>query len=222
MKMTMKNNKIRMLTAAALMAATQIATAGVIASLDLAPSYTDMRASFQANTLLANDYVENGLLFKYSGIGSNAGCGFEGVNCYDAPEELSPAFSGNYMATSGNNAYISVRRADGEDFYGIQFAAGSGYANLHGYWQAYKDSVLTGAGNFSVPSPDAGTVLSLHDWQGFDEVRYFAFSSANRTSGFSAAAIDEVMVDVPEPASLLLVGVGLLTLAGLRRRESQR
>lgn len=204
----------RAIAASALAAAASSACAAVASSFDGAALYTDARASFEGNTRLANDYVENGLQFRFTGIGNNAGCGYAGINCYDAVDEMSPAFSGNYFATSGNNAYISVRRLDGLDMVGIAFAAGSGYASLNGYWQTWNDSVLTGSGNFSRP---AGAVLALADWQGFDEVRYFAFSGPNRQAGFSAAAIDDVSVDVPEPASIALVAAGLIGLAGLRR-----
>lgn len=215
----MKQLTIRAIAAAAMLAAASTASAAVIASFGAAPGFSDARATFQANTLLANNYVENGLVFKYTGIGNNAGCGYAGVDCYDFPEDLSPAFSGNYMATSGNNAYISVRRADGQDFIGIQFAAGTGYLNLNGYWQAYNDNVLTGSGTFSRAH---GAVLSLRDVRGFDEIRYFAFSRSGSTAGFSSAAIDEVGVDLPEPGSIALVGAGLLGLAGLRRRRSDQ
>lgn len=215
----MKQLTIRAIAAAAMLAAASGACAAVISSLALAPVHTDARASFQANTTLANNYVEDGLVFKYTGIGNNGNCGYAGVNCYDFTQDLSPAFLGNYMSTSGNGAYISVRRTDGSDFYGIQFAAGSGYLNLNGYWQAYNDNVLTGAGTFS---RDPGAVLSLRDWRGFDEVRYFAFSRSGATSGFSSAAIDEVRADLPEPGSIALLGAGLLGLAGLRRRRSHK
>jgi hypothetical protein len=46
-------------------------------------------AHFDANTALANNYVENGLLFQFSGSANNNGCGYAGVICYDDPDELS-------------------------------------------------------------------------------------------------------------------------------------
>ncbi len=217
----MKNTMIQLLVGALAIGAASAASATVVQTFGantLARHVTNA-ADFQANTTLSNDYVEDGLLFHYSGSGNNAGCGFEGFDCYDYPTDLSPAFSGNYMATNGTNAYVSVRKADLSDFYGIEFAAGSGYMNLNGYWQTLNNNLVTGSGNFSQPE---GVVLALGDKAGFDEVRYFAFSSANKTSGFSAAAIDSVRVgDVPEPGSALLIGAGLLGLVGVRRKQQQ-
>lgn len=172
-------------------------------------------AHFDLNTALANDWVEDGLLFHASGYGANNGCGYAGVDCYDAVSDLSPAFAGNYMATSGMNAYISVRRADGANFFRIEFAAASGYRTLNGYWATYDNGLRTGSGNFTAPG---GAVLGLRDGAGFDEVRYFAFSTANRQAGYSAPALDEVRVGLPEPGSPALCAAALLGMAALRRR----
>jgi MYXO-CTERM domain-containing protein len=141
------------------------------------------------------------------------------VDCYDAVSELSPAFSGNYFATSGTNAYISVRRADGADFYRIEFAAGSGYQALNGYWATYADGQRTGSGNFSSPR---GAILGLVDGNGFDEVRYFAFSTANRQAGYSAPALDEVRVGLPEPTSPALWAAALAGMAAALRRRKRK
>ncbi|MPQ56567.1 PEP-CTERM sorting domain-containing protein [Duganella sp. FT27W] len=55
-----------------------------------------------------------------------------------------------------------------------------------------------------------------------DEVRFYAFSTANRTSGFSAAAIDNVRVlAVPEPQTWAML-MGGLALIGWRRRANRR
>lgn len=212
------NKTLRHLALAASLLAAGQASATVVATFGQGsavwnPVYS---ANFDSNTTLSNNYAEGGLLFSYTGSANNNGCGYAGIDCYDDPGELSPAFAGNYMATAGNNAYISIRRTDGSDFYNVEFAAGTGYLNLNGYWKTYNNGVQTGSGNFSKPD---GAILGLADVGGFDEVRYYAFATANRTSGFSAAAIDDVRVGLPEPASVLLMMTGLIGLGGLRRRS---
>lgn len=211
----------RLLCAAALALLAQGAGAAVLQTLGAGTAVGTVTnaAHFDLNTALANDWVEDGLSFHYSGYGANNGCGYAGADCYDAVSELSPAFDGNYLATSGMNAYISVRRADGADFHRIEFAAGSGYQALNGYWATYADGQRTGSGNFSSPR---GAILGLVDGNGFDEVRYFAFSTANRQAGYSAPALDEVRVGLPEPASPALCAAALAGMAAvLRRRKRQ-
>jgi hypothetical protein len=213
--------KIRLLCATALALACHAAGANVLQTFGAgtAVGMTTNVAHFDLNTALANDWVEDGLLFHFTGYGANNGCGYAGVDCYDAVSDLSPAFSGNYMATSGTNAYISVRKADGGDFYRIEFAAGSGYQALNGYWATYADGLRTGSGNFSAPR---GAVVGLGDGAGFDEVRYFAFSTPNRQAGYSAPALDEVRVGLPEPASPALCAVALLGMLAARRRNKRK
>ena len=111
------------------------------------------------------------------------------------------------------------RRADGADFYRIEFAAGSGYQALNGYWATYADGQRTGSGNFSSPR---GAILGLADGAGFDEVRYFAFSTANRQTGYSAPALDEVRIGLPEPASPALCAAALAGMAAVLRRRKRK
>jgi hypothetical protein len=216
----MKHLMIKMAVAGAVALAAGAASATVVQTLGVgsAVRLVTNSASFEDNTQLLNNYVEDGLLFRYVGTGNNNECGYAGFDCYDFPSDLSPAFAGNYLATGGTNSYISIRRADGQDFYGVEFAAGSGYGSLNGYWQTYDDGLRTGAGNFSAPR---GAVLGLLDSTGFDEVRYYAFSTANKQAGFSAPAIDEVRVNVPEPGTLALLGLGLFGVSLGRKRRAR-
>jgi hypothetical protein len=211
---------IKTTLAAAALAAAAGASASVVQSFGVGSAVKTVTntAHFELNTQLANDYVEDGLLFHYVGSDRNNECGYQGYDCYDYPTDLSSAFSGNYMATAGTNSYISIRKANLGDIYRLEFAVGSGYMNLNGYWKTYNNGAQTGAGNFSAGD---GTVLGLADSTGFDEVRYFAFSTANKQSGFSSPAIDEVRAGVPEPATLALFAGALLGMAGVRGRRKR-
>lgn len=179
-------------------------------------------ADFEANTGLASPWLEGGLLFSHTGLANdNGGCGYAGGNCVDlgAGETYSQAFSGNYFATAGMNAYLSIR-STAHDLNGIEFAVDSGYASIYLMWQTWLDGALTGSGRVSLGAAGVGDVLGLSDTLGFDEVRVYAFDSASDTSGYSAPAIDSVRAfALPEPGSLALAAVAGLGLASVRRRR---
>lgn len=177
-------------------------------------------ADFEANTNLDSPWSEGGLLFSHTSMANdNGGCGYAGEFCVDPGQSYSTAFSGNYFAATGNNAYLSIR-SEGHTLNGIEFAMDSGFANIYVMWQTWLDGVLTGNGKVSLGTAGDGGVLGLSDLAGFDEVRVYAFDSASDNSGYSAPAIDSVRAfTIPEPGSLALASLAGLGLIGARRRR---
>lgn len=178
-------------------------------------------ADFEANTALLNPWSEGGLRISHNGFANdNGGCGYAGALCVDPGQPYSQAFAGNYFATAGLNAYVSIA-SEGDPLRGIEFAADSGYLSIHLLWQTWRDGAMTGSGQVALGASGLGGVVGLRDEAGFDEVRVFAFDSASDTSGYSMAAIDRVRAfsnAVPAPASLALAGLALAGLALGRRR----
>ncbi|KQW51762.1 MULTISPECIES: hypothetical protein [unclassified Roseateles] len=180
-------------------------------------------ADFETNLNLDSPWSEGGLLFSHTGLDNdNGGCGYAGGNCVDlgAGESYSQAFTGNYFATAGTNAYLSIRSL-GAQLNGIEFAVDSGYLSIHVMWQTWLDGALTGSGRVSLGAAGVGDVLGLSDAVGFNEVRVYAFDSATDTAGYSVPAIDSVRAfTIAEPGSLALAALAGLGVAGLRRRRA--
>ena len=179
-------------------------------------------ADFEANTSLDSPWAEGGLQFNHTGLGNdNGGCGYAGEVCVDVPagQKYSESFSGNYFATAGMNAYLSIKN-EGPNLHGIEFAVDSGYLSINVLWQTWLNGVLTGSGKAALGAAGIGDVLGLSDAVGFSEVRVYAFDSASDNSGYSVPAIDSVRAfTVPEPGSLALAMLAGLGVAGIRRRR---
>lgn len=173
-------------------------------------------ADFELNTSLSTPYSEGGMVFTYNGSSNNNGCGFAGCTGHTG---FFPGFSGNYMYSVGTDTFITISMDSGADFYAVEFAAGTGFSlPIYGYWETYRNNVMTGSGNFTSTGVD---VLGLADPSGFDQVRFFAFQGPDQQSGSSAAAIDTVRVgsnanSAPEPTAIpTLSDWGMIVLSCL-------
>ncbi|KPF60229.1 hypothetical protein D621_02055 [beta proteobacterium AAP51] len=198
-------------------------SAGVVQTLGAgsAVSFVQFSADFTANTTLANNYSEGGLLFSHTGFANdNGGCGYAGVNCEANPGDgYSQAFSGNYFATAGTNAYIRISSGVTR-LTAIEFAADSGYGSINLLWETWLDNTRTGSGRVALGSGGVGGVMGLRDEDGFNEVRLYAFDSPADSSGYSVPAIDSVRAfSVPLPGTLALALGALGLMAGLHRRR---
>jgi MYXO-CTERM domain-containing protein len=221
----MKTTLAALLTALVTLPATAavVQTTG-IGSATPGATHLTFAADFEANTNLDSPWSEGGLQFTHTGVANdNGGCGYAGEFCVDVPasQKYSESFSGNYFATAGSNAYLSIK-SEGPKLHGIEFAVDSGYLNIHVLWQTWLDGALTGSGKVSLGAAGIGDVLGLSDVAGFTEVRVFAFDSASDNSGYSTPAIDSVRAfTVSEPGSLALASLAGLGVAGVRRRRKR-
>lgn len=185
--------------------------------------YVVYSADFEGNTSLSNTWSEGGLAFSQTNAiaADNGGCGYAGEFCVDAAsgQVYSEAFDGNYFATAGTNAYLSIKSL-GNVVSGMEFAVDSGYATIYVMWQTWLNGVQTGTGKLSLGTAGIGGVLGLSDVSGFNEVRLYTFDSASDNSGYSTPAIDTVRAfKVPEPGSMALAALAGIAVAAVRRRQ---
>lgn len=141
-------------------------------------------------------------------------------------------FSGD---TQSGHTYLPevISVANAQTLSALSFYLGTGYNYTQGvnaYWEGYLAGQLVGSGSFT-RAP--GKITFVSD-AGFDQLKigtyYTSFNSfqGNFDNGNAIAFSDVVgqyyrpsSSDVPEPATLSLFSLGLLGVAGIRRRRQK-
>lgn len=180
---------------------------GALALAGLATS--PERAFASGPNLVQNGGFETGDLSSWTEVGNT---GYGGVTCGGAPEGDCQAFFGPIGSLGGISQSIATT-AGGEYAISLMFESDGGTPGA--FEVDFGGQTLLSLTNppaagyqtftFDAPAPDASTVLQIQ----FQDDTGFMF-------------LDDVQVSaVPEPASFLLMSLGLLGLAAGRRRRTR-
>jgi hypothetical protein len=136
----------------------------------------------------------------------------------------------NWYPDNGGTGYTDIKLTGGSEFAAIDFLAGSGWGLSSLQYQVLDKGVVIASGNAGL-LPQAYTSFIYYGFSGgtFDEIQLQAQNCSDcafNSGAFEALALDNISIGdvgggpVPEPASFLLIGVGLAGIVAIRRRRA--